>query len=312
MFNKNGIRDMIYCLLSSYLILMVSLYIFPWTVFIMAAPFVVLWVKRTYIYGLSSFFIMSVSLIFIFDMSSAIFFGFTFLLFIAIMAETIKRGFSSNKVILFSVGAIIMTVILGLAYNYGLKKIDIISKFESVIRFALEENIDNLKNLNLSEKSLEEFKFVLTKSVDVVIVGLPATIFILSIAATLVNYLISVNFLRYLNIGIVDKFEFSRFRLPKNIFLGILVILVSFYVFKIMEFKYLFELQLNISAILTSLFFIQGLAVSDYYMKKFFGLFGRIAVPILTVYFLHLFFIYPVVGFLDSIFNLRKGELTKK
>ena len=147
------------------------------------------------------------------------------------MAETIKRGFSSNKVILFSVGAIIMTVILGLAYNYGLKKIDIISKFESVIRFALEENIDNLKNLNLSEKSLEEFKFVLTKSVDVVIVGLPATIFILSIAATLVNYLISVNFLRYLNIGIVDKFEFSRFRLPKNIFLGILVILVSFYVF---------------------------------------------------------------------------------
>ena len=187
------------------------------------------------------------------------------------MAETIKRGFSSNKVILFSVGAIIMTVILGLAYNYGLKKIDIISKFESVIRFALEENIDNLKNLNLSEKSLEEFKFVLTKSVDVVIVGLPATIFILSIAATLVNYLISVNFLRYLNIGIVDKFEFSRFRLPKNIFLGILVILVSFYVFKIMEFKYLFELQLNISAILTSLFFIQGLAVSDYYMKKFFG-----------------------------------------
>ena len=110
------------------------------------------------------------------------------------MVETIKRGFGSNKVILFSVVAIIITVILGLAYNYGFKRIDVISKFESAIRLALNENIDNLKNLNLSEKSLEEFKFVLTKSVDVVIVGLPATIFILSIAATIVNYLISVNF----------------------------------------------------------------------------------------------------------------------
>lgn len=136
---------------------------------------------------------------------------------------------------------------------------------------------------------------------------LPSIIMISSLVIAYINYLVSALILRRLGYGIVSIPKFSRFQLPNNILLGTGIMFLGAFILKVLKLFYYETILLNITVIVSFMFFAQGLSVIDYKLiQRKTPMLLRVFIIIVFAMLLPFGWMISILGVLDVIIDFRK------
>jgi len=184
----------------------------------------------------------------------------------------------------------------------------------NLVDYLRETFVESLKiqeslfsNFEGMQEQLQTSKEAYQNMLEMIILLLPAVIIFASVSMALINYFVAQKMGKRLKISIEQMEDFSHFRLPANISLGILIFLVGTYLISMTGFVNSEALSSNIIFIFQILFFIQGLAVVKFMMVKYkIAKLLRAMILILILMNGYLNLIITMVGLTDIIFDLRK------
>lgn len=169
----------------------------------------------------------------------------------------------------------------------------------------IQENL--FSNFEGMQEQLEASKETYQNMLEMIILLLPAVIIFASVSMAIINYFVAQKMGKRLNVSIEPMEDFSHFRLPANISLGILIFLAGTYLISMTDFVNSEALSSNIIFIFQILFFIQGLAVVKFMMVKYkIAKLLRLIMLILILMNGYLNLMVTMVGLTDIIFDLRK------
>ncbi|HBH12477.1 MAG: Membrane protein [Clostridiales bacterium 38_11] len=169
----------------------------------------------------------------------------------------------------------------------------------------IQENL--FSNFEGMQEQLEASKETYQNMLEMIILLLPAVIIFASVSMAIINYFVAQKMGKRLNVSIEPMEDFSHFRLPANISLGILIFLAGTYLISMTDFVNSEALSSNIIFIFQILFFIQGLAVVKFMMVKYkITKLLRLIMLILILMNGYLNLMVTMVGLTDIIFDLRK------
>jgi len=169
----------------------------------------------------------------------------------------------------------------------------------------IQENL--FSNFEGMQQQLEASKEAYQNMLEMIILLLPAVIIFASVSMAVINYFVAEKMGKRLKVIIEPMQDFSHFRLPANISLGILIFLVGTYLINMTGFVNSEALSSNIIFIFQILFFIQGLAVVKFMMVKHkLAKVVRLMLLILILMNGYLNLIVTMVGLTDIFIDLRK------
>lgn len=217
----------------------------------------------------------------------------------------IKKRKSLSETLLFSTMAFLISfvvlILLGGEIADMLKEAEV--GFNQYLNFQLE----SIKEMGLTDFNVLQTKYELQTLYKEILVLTPSLLSIFSLFIAYVNIAISTWGIRKMGYGVVSKGTFSRFKLPNNIIPGIALMLVTGYVFRILNINYHEAFLLNVSFLFGFIFLVQGLAVIDFFLKKTkANLLLRIVVLSFLLLFIPAGSIILFIGLFDSIFDIRK------
>lgn len=136
---------------------------------------------------------------------------------------------------------------------------------------------------------------------------MPTILLLLSLIISYANYYISVVLIGKL--GVVVKMpRFSNFKLPSNIMYGTFAMLTGVYLLKFLKVDSYEAILINVVALISFMFVIQGLSVIDYLLIKAKMIIGVriLLLMIITVFIAPLVTIITILGLIDTLFDIRK------
>ncbi len=225
------------------------------------------------------------------------------------MAYTIKRNYSFNRIIFFSVVSSLIALLLIVAVLFSFSDFDIAQQFEEAVKMNNEMNREFFMRLGIEENQLDETMKIQTLAMERMLILVPSIMFFAVSINTLINYGVTASILRRSSHYIQKPTKLSYFRLPQNILTGTMVVVVLTYIMKLVKFVKFDALLLNVIAIFSMIYLIQGLAVVSYFIEKR-GVKKVLRRIILVFLFLipTIANILPYVGLFDIMFNIRKLE----
>ncbi len=142
---------------------------------------------------------------------------------------------------------------------------------------------------------------------DYLLMIIPGILIIQSLFIAVANYYLTSAALKRFNSDNFALPQFSTFRLPSNIALGIFIIFTLSYLTKYIEGIHHISLFTNVMLLFIFLFFLQGISVVSYLIKK-----ANIPRVVRVILIGIILFISPLltaisfVGLVDSIVDIRK------
>ncbi len=285
---------------------MASLYFFPLLLLILPVGFVILGVRNGYVEGIISLMTICTIVAYLADPMTALYLFILFAPIIIAMIYTIKSRKSAMEVLLYSTIALFASVII--VYSLiSFREGNILVSMEEIFKESLALRLQALKDMGLSSYEILENKNFLQDSYKYMLLIAPATMLVSSLAISYINYSISIMGLKKVGIETVNIPKFSRFRLPNNIAIGIIVMFLTSFIAKQLNFDYFDTIVVNITVLIGFMFLIQGLSIIDFFLikmkvRKFF----RIFFLLLTILIAPLITIVSTLGLIDVIFDLRK------
>lgn len=184
----------------------------------------------------------------------------------------------------------------------------------NLVDYLRETFVESLKfqenlfsNFEGMQEQLQASRETYQNMLEMIILLLPAVIIFASVSMAIINYFVAQKMGKRLKVEIEPMADFSHFRLPANISLGILIFLLGTYFISMTGFANSEALSSNIIFIFQILFFIQGLAVVKFMMVKHkIAKLLRLMILILILMNGYLNLIITMVGLTDIIFDLRK------
>ncbi|WDV45864.1 DUF2232 domain-containing protein [Clostridiaceae bacterium M8S5] len=175
-----------------------------------------------------------------------------------------------------------------------------------IIAVSYVTQVDFIERVNVNLDIIIKFtKQDINK--ELTILTLPTVAILVSLIFTYVNYLLSVVILHRLKISTMTIPKFNRFRLPNNIILGTLVILILSVAIRYLKVFYYDTIFLNVMMLTSTFYFIQGLAVLMYFMKKLKVSKILVVIIVITlVLYLRASIIISMLGFIDALVDLRR------
>lgn len=163
-----------------------------------------------------------------------------------------------------------------------------------------------LKETGLSNYEMYQTKDILENAYEYMVLVIPSAVIIFSLLTAYLNSILSIFILRKLRYGIVFVPRFSYFKLPSNFILGVIVIYLGVFLLKQLKVFYYETIFINVSALISFAFFLQGLAVLIFLINKSrLNQVGKVIFIVLLILSFPLSAIISMVGFLDIIFNFR-------
>jgi len=265
---------------------------------LLPVPFIFITVRHKFLYSFFSIIITSLVL--------GIFLGivYSFFLLIMILPMTIAMGryIKKEKEPLFVITIGTMVATLSTFFIIQLVgEINIIQIMADAMREVLAHQQEMLLSINLTA-TVE-----VDNMINYFIMLLPALLVVQAIVSTFANYYLCIASLRRFAVKNVTLSEFSNFKLPKNIVLGAFIIFVLSFLTRYVEGLYHDALIMNIVVIFAFIFFMQGLAFINYYMKKMkVHKALRVVLTIIVVLVGPIMTVTSFIGVIDSIFDIRK------
>lgn len=293
------------------LLTIIGIYYLPPVLLVFPAGFIAFGIRRGLIQSFTSMLTTILIVGFISDFSSSIILFAIFVPATMVMTYTIKKRKRVIEILGFSTIVLFISIILmiGFLNNIGL---DFIGQLENGFKELLVMQLDMLEEVGIEADKIIESKELLENSYKYLIIIMPSIILLISLVISYLNYSISRIILNNMGVGIVRPLRFSMFRLPNNITLGIIVMLLGVYIMSALKLPYHQEIFINLIFLIGFMFFVQGVSVVDFFLKrKKIILLVRLILLAIVLFISPLISILFVIGFIDVIIDLRKIKKVK-
>ena len=293
-------------ILGMSLFTLASLYFFPLMFLIFPVVFIVLGIKNGLLEGIISLMTTCTIVAFVIEPMTALYIFLLFGPLVISMTYTMKNRKSTMEVLLVGTISFFASIIIvfGLInYIEG----DLLFTIEQSFKATLNIRLEALKDMGVTSSEILENKTLLEDAFKYMLLIAPATGLLTALIVSYMNYSLSIIGLRKIGIYVVNIPRFSRFRLPNNISIGIIVMFIAGFVAKLLNFDYFDTIAINLTVLIGIMFSIQGLSVIDFFLirikvKKFF----RVLFMLLTIIAAPLMTVVSGLGLIDVIFDLRK------
>ncbi|NLM03737.1 MAG: YybS family protein [Clostridiales bacterium] len=216
------------------------------------------------------------------------------------MGYSIKKRNKPYEVIGFGTGISTLSIFALIQLISLISGINIINEIAHMVQEVVKHQGDMLTNLDIGVIELKQ-------AINYFMMIVPAMVIIQSMVGAFINY--------YLTSVIINRFqladyylgEFSEFRLPRNIVLGSFIIFILSVFTSYIEGLKHSALILNITSIFLVVFFLQGISLVAYLLKKSkVPRFIRVSSIILLILISPLMTIIAMLGVTDSIIDIRR------
>ncbi|MBN4067708.1 MAG: hypothetical protein COA82_01895 [Alkaliphilus sp.] len=265
---------------------------------LLPVPFIFLTVRHKFIYSFLSIIITSLVL----GIFLGIIYSFFILLMIVPMTIVMGRYIKKEKEPFFVIATGTMVATISTFFIIQLVgEINITQIMADAMREVLANQQEMLLSFNLTAAVEVE------NMINYFIMLLPALLVIQATVSTFANYYLCIASLRRFAVKNIKLSEFSSFKLPKNIVLGASIIFALSFLTRYVEGLYHDALIMNVVVIFAFIFFMQGLAFINYYMKKMkVHKALRVILTITVVLVGPIMTVTSFIGAIDSIFDIRK------
>ncbi len=225
----------------------------------------------------------------------------------SVMAFLISKDKKPSFVISAGTITFILSFILIIFLMQLIMGVSFTEQMEGVFKetFGLQESI--ISKFGSIQGDTELLKETYNTLIETIFNIIPAMIIISSLALSALNYLISYKFSRRLKIDIKPLEDFSKFSLPDNFSIGMLIIIVCMLLLRNTNFVNYDILYINMVYLLSMVFFIQGLALVRFLFIKYKVSKGIKILVVIS------FFLIPIVftiiifmGVAEILFDFRK------
>lgn len=289
-------------------LMLLGIYYMPlqFLIFLYGIPFVVIGIKYEINISIISMILSTFVIGLLTDKLSGLFLLIIFLPLNISLIYTIKSRKKPLEIMAISTVVLIVSFFVIFSIIGDMTGVSIVNQIEEFLTHALNTQLELLEEMDLSSYEMFKLKDTMEDKLKEVLLIIPSTIMIFSLIMTYINYTISVLILRKLGYGIVYIPQFSRFKLPNNILLGIGIMFLGTFILKIFELFHYETIFINITLLASFVFFIQGLAVIDYKLKaKNRNWFLRLLALLFFIILIPLGSIITFLGVLDIIFDFR-------
>lgn len=286
---------------------LVGIYFNNIIIFLYPIPFIVLGVRHGTRYNILSLAMSSLVL----GMLTNIILGIILFVFFGFVSVTLsymlKRKYSTSKILMVTTGILIIAILVTLSLFNVITGTSLISGYENLSDEAINLVYDRLKEMGFLIDSPEEADEIIKAGYEYFILIIPFMIFTSSLFIVYINFWLSTATLRRLGNRTIEVPRLKRFRLPSNIILGSIVIILCTFLIRYFEGLYHETILLNVIALLSFVFFLQGLAVLVFFVDKM-RIIKIFKWMIIFFVIINVFLFIPVAftGFLDVLLDFRK------
>ncbi len=286
---------------------LIGIYLFPLNLIFFPIPFIFIGVRRGIIQGILSLVVVSLTILFIVDIPSALTILLLFLPLVYTITDGIKNRGKTTEILGLSTAIFFVSILLFYSVTQNITGINIMTQLEESFNQMLTTQVDLFKEMGLTNFEILKTAGQLKGTYRYVLWVFPVIILASSLFISYANYYISIIVLRKSGLGIVSIPRFSKFSLPKNIMLGVIIMFLAALIIKGFDMTFSEPLMLNIVTLIWIVFMIQGLSVLDFmFLKLKFKLPLRIFILMIIILFSPLGTFIFFIGAMDTIFNFRK------
>lgn len=268
-------------------------------------PIILAYLYRGQRTGLVSLAVVTVILLFFVNAQISLVFLVEYGLLAVVMAESIRRNYSINKIVLYSVGA---SLLFGGTLTYFLllgRDVNISSILMEQIKQSMDSSMTMYTEMGGSTSEMDNLKLYSEKLASALITSIPAWMIVSSCTGVLINYsLVKMVWNKYIGSG--DYFEnpdLNRWSASEYL----LWLLIGSGAMLLVSFKSLNIIGTNLLIVSLMAYFYQGVAIILFYMKKkTFPLFLKIFVFALIVIQPLILLFVILLGLFDAWGDFRK------
>ena len=214
-----------------------SLYFFPLLLLVFPVMFIILGIKNGMLEGIISLMTTCTIVAYLIDPMTALYLFIVFAPITMTIIYTTKSRKGTMDVLLYA-SISLFTSILILFYLINLKDGNLIAQIEEYFKATIQIRIQNLKDMGLSSYEILEDKNFLENIYKDMLLKAPASLLLSTFIISYINYYLSIKGLKRVGINIVDIPRFALFRLPNNITIGVIVMIIGALIDKMIEFAY--------------------------------------------------------------------------
>ena len=276
--------------------------ILPMILILIPVPFMILSYRHGHKYSIFSFIVFIVLMGVATNFNNAFYLGIIF----APMTIAMSYYLAKEKEPCVVIGAGTVATILSIAMVFKIITLvggaDIVKEISIMAEQIVNTQVDLLKSLGADIPSTESI-------LSYLLLLIPGILMIQSLLIAMGNYYLAVNLLSRIKSLEFNRPQFSTFRLPQSFIMGSFMIIVLSYLTKYIEGIYYTSLITTVVILFMALFFIQGISVISFLIKRtninnvvrvlLIGIIILIS-PLLTA--------VSFIGLIDSIVDIRKLE----
>lgn len=200
----------------------------------------------------------------------------------------------------------ISIIILGIISTQT-RGVEIKDDLSSLFQNNKEQMLSALEEQDLSELDMSSLEATIDIFYKNMMAIMPTVMILISSIIGYLNYKVSTWALYKMGNKKIEVPDFSRFALPKDIAIGIILSYVLIFVLKSRNIDYHAGLAININGLLSVMFLVQGVSLISYFLKsKGIGKFIRIVFISFIINISIIGNIILFAGMLDIIFDFRK------
>lgn len=288
-----------------------GLYYIPYILLLFPAPFIAYSIKNGIIPNIINMIITGIIVGLVDSFGATIILLIAFIPITFVSSYLIKKRRSNAEILGISAAVFFISILIILSF------VDaggggFIALLEEGFKQLLSAQLEMIEDMDLTSYQFLEAKELLENAYKYLLLIIPAILLIMSLVVSYLNCLLASIGLKKMGIGIINIPKFSRFRLPNNVIPGIIVMFLGVYIMNKLEMPYYETVLINLVVLVGFMFIIQGLSVVDYFFIKI-----RIFPLIRVILYLLFLFNSPIVtvisilGFIDTIFDLRRIKKSK-
>lgn len=224
-----------------------------------------------------------------------------------VFSYMVKLRRSPRDVIISSTIILFMSLLISLSLLTSGSELDFTKQFEVFLNNQLETQVKILENMDLDTEFIESFKTSQKGVYNYILQIFPSLLLLYSALIGYINYIISKNILRRIGLGIREIAPFSKFSVPSNFGIGIASVFVLTLLLRNIDGAIYDVLLVNLTAILSLIFVLQGLSVVDFFLKKRNKKkITRVIILAVIILFIPMLTPITIIGAIDMIFDVRK------
>lgn len=301
-----NILQMMGLVLGMSLFTVASLFFFQPLIIIFPVMFIIIGIKNGMVEGIISLMTTCTILAYIIDPIIALYLFLVFAPITITIIYTTKNRKNTMEVLLYSTVVLFASILLFFTL-VNISDGNLLIQIEEMFKESLSLRLEALKEMGLTSYEIVEDMNYLENAFKQMLLIAPATLLLLTLIVSYINYSLSILGLKKVGINVVNTPKFSRFRLPNNIAVGTIVMFITVLIAKPLISEYFEAIVQNLMVLLGFMVLIQGLSIIDFFLIKIkVKTFFRFLFIFLTVIIAPLITVVSTLGLIDVIFDFRK------